>query len=108
MCYLAQVNIGITPVPNTGLFQIVFGLFYFIFSIIQIMQNRNRVNSLTLAFYLIQLVIVPIFLFISGLILLYQGWRLDPILQFQQFILFLLIVFLILKEIIINTVNRNR
>lgn len=108
MFYFAQVNIGITPAPNTGLFQIVFGLFYLIFSIIQIVQNRNRVNSLTLAFYIIQLVIVPIFLFFSGFVLLYKGWRLDPVLHFQQFILFLLIVFLILKEIIINTLNRNR
>ena len=72
------------------------------------MQNRNRTTSLNLAFCIVQLEIVPIFLCFSGLVLLFQGWRLDPILQILQFLLSLLVVFLVLKDILINTINRSR
>jgi len=108
MFYFAQVNIGINPASKTGIIQIVLSLFFLIFSVIQLLRNRNRATSFNLAFYLIQLVVVPIILGFSGFILVFQGWRLDPILQIQQLLLSLLIVFLLLKDIFINTVNRNR
>ncbi|HYX13261.1 MAG TPA: Ycf66 family protein [Nostoc sp.] len=43
-----------------------------------------------------------------GIILFFQGWRLDPILQFEQFLLLLLIVYFTIKDIVINAVYRNR
>ncbi|MDY6898841.1 MAG: Ycf66 family protein [Cyanobacteriota bacterium] len=108
MFYFAQINIGFNPASILGLFQIVLGLLYLIFSIILLLLNRNRTTSLTLAFYLIQLVVAPIFLGSSGFILLFQGWRLDPVLQFQQLILSFLVSFLLFKDIVISTANRNR
>ncbi len=111
MFYVAQVNIGTNISKNIasflGVLQIIFGLFYLIFAIIQLIR-RNKISSSTTIFYSIQLIIIPTFLLLSGLILIFQGWRLDPILQLQQFILFLLIVFLIIKEMVINTVGKNR
>jgi len=65
-------------------------------------------SNLAVAFYIIQLIFLPLLLSLSGLILVLQGWRLDPILQFQQLILSVLIFYLSLKDIVINTVNRNR
>ncbi len=108
MFYVAQVNFGIDIAALIGLFQIILGLVYLIYTIVKLLQTRNIWSSLITAFYIIQLVIVPTFSFFSGCVLIFQGWRLDPILQFQQFILFLLIVFLIIKEMVINTVGRNR
>ena len=112
MFYLAQVNIGTNLSINIasflGLLQIIFGLFYLIFVVVKLVRIANRVSSFTTIFYIIQLVIIPIFLLLSGSILLLQGWRLDPILQFQQLILFALVVYLSLKDIVINSVNRNR
>ena len=112
MCYLAQVNIGSNLAINIayflGLLQIIFGLFYLILVVVQLVRNRNRISSLTTIFYIIQLVIIPTFLLLSGSILLLQGWRLDPILQFQQLILSALIFYLSIKDIMLNTVNRNR
>ncbi|WP_397333980.1 hypothetical protein [Nostoc sp. FACHB-152] len=35
-----------------------------------------------------------------------QGWRLDPVIQFQQFLLLLLIIYLSFKDIIINLILR--
>jgi hypothetical protein len=112
MFYVAQVNIGtnigINIASFLGILQIIFCLFYLIFGIIQLIRTRNRLSSSAIIFYCIQLVVIPAFLLLSGSILIFQGWRLDPILQLQQFILFLLIVFLIIKEMVINTVRRNR
>ncbi|WP_370588556.1 Ycf66 family protein [aff. Roholtiella sp. LEGE 12411] len=61
-----------------------------------------------LVLYLIQVIFTPIILLLCGFILLFQGWRLDPILQFEQFLLLLLIIYLTIKDIVINAVYRNR
>ncbi len=112
MFYLAQINIAtsfdINIASFLGFFQIILGLFYLIFVIFQLIRVGNRLSSSVKTFYIIQLVILPIFLLLSGIILIFQGWRLDPVLQFQQLILFLLITFFILKDIVINVVEINR
>lgn len=108
MFYVAQVNFGIDIAALIGLSQVILGLVYLIYTIVKLLRTRNIWSNLITAFYIIQLLIVPTILFFSGCVLILQGWRLDPILQFQQFILFLLIVFLIIKEMVINTVGRNR
>ena len=112
MFYVAQVNIGTNIGINIafflGILQIIFCLFYLIFGIIQLIRTRNRLSSSAKIFYSIQLVVIPAFLLLSGSILIFQGWRLDPILQFQQFILSALVFYLSLKDIVVNAVQRNR
>ena len=51
MFYFAQVNIGINPASKTGIIQIVLSLYFLIFSVIQLLRNRNRATSFNLAFY---------------------------------------------------------
>ncbi|WP_199306177.1 Ycf66 family protein [Coleofasciculus sp. FACHB-T130] len=52
--------------------------------------------------------IIRSLLLISGIILFLQGWRLDPVLQFGQFLLFLLILYMILKDIVLERIERRR
>ncbi|MDZ8238814.1 MAG: Ycf66 family protein [Nostoc sp. ChiQUE01a] len=52
------------------------------------------------------MIFTPIVLLLCGGILFFQGWRLDPILQIQQFLLSLLIIYLTIKDIVINAVYR--
>lgn len=108
MFYFAQVNIGINIASLLGFIQIIFGLFYLIFAIIKLIQTRSRLSNSTTVFYIIQLILLPPLLLLSGIILVFQGWRFEPILQFQQLVLSALIFYLSLKDIVINTVNRNR
>lgn len=108
MCYLAQINIGINPASSMGLFQIAFGLFYLIFTIVNLLRIGNRLSNSAKILYIIQLIILPVLFILSGFILLLQGWRLEPILQFQQIILSVLVFYLSLKDILVNAVNRNR
>ncbi|AFY54073.1 Ycf66 protein N-terminus [Rivularia sp. PCC 7116] len=108
MFYLAQVNIGTNPASLLGLLQMIFGLFYLIFLIVKLTRIWNRISSSARTFYLIQLLVFPIFIVFSGFILLFQGWRLDPILQFQQLLLSALVFYLSLKDIVFYGAQRNR
>ncbi|BAY84963.1 Ycf66 family protein [Calothrix parasitica NIES-267] len=98
MFYFSQVNIGINLGANfaswLGFIQIIFGLFYLIFAIVKLIPTRSRLSRIATIFYIIQLIILPPLLLLSGIILVFQGWRLDPILQFQQLILSALIFYL--------------
>ncbi|MGM3305711.1 Ycf66 family protein [Anabaena sp. WFMT] len=69
--------------------------------------RRSKPRDLILVFYIIQLIFVPLIMLFCGFILLFQGWRLDPILQFGQFLLLILINYLLIKDIVISTIDRK-
>jgi hypothetical protein len=52
-------------------------------------------NLVSLMGIFLMLLFIPTSLFVSGLILLYQGWRLDPILQFQQLLMIIISILLV-------------
>ncbi|WP_277879752.1 Ycf66 family protein [Coleofasciculus sp. FACHB-SPT9] len=52
-----------------------------------------------LILYVIQIVFLPIIMFLCGFILFSQSWRLYPILQFEQFLLTGVIICIITKDI---------
>lgn len=112
MFYLAQVNIGFNPASLLGFLQMIFGLLYFVFAIVKLVIIWNRISSLKRTSNIILLLITPIFLIASGFILLFQGWRLDPILQLQKLILSFLVFYFGSKDIVVdfvtNRVRRNR
>ncbi|MCC5637977.1 Ycf66 family protein [Nostoc sp. CHAB 5844] len=76
--------------------------------IILLVQRSRRLERLHITIYIFQTLIIPIFLLLSGFILVFQGWRLDPILQFMQLLLSVLIIYLCIKDIVINGGYRNR
>ncbi|MBW4686406.1 MAG: hypothetical protein KME40_15205 [Komarekiella atlantica HA4396-MV6] len=105
---IAQVNFGINV---AGLIRIIYLLLtipYFIFMLVWLVRRGARLEGWALALYIIQVIFTLIILLLYGLILMFQGWRLDPILQFGQFLLLLLIIYLTIKDIVINAVYRNR
>ena len=111
MFYLAQIsigNIGTNPPSLLGIIQIVFGFFYVTFLIIKLKRIWNGISSLARMLYIIQLVFFPIFMLSSGLILMVNGWRLDPFLQFQQFILSAIVFYFGLKDVVFKGAQRNR
>ncbi|MBN3872462.1 Ycf66 family protein [Nostoc sp. JL33] len=112
MFTLAQVTFGVRP---TGLIEIkLIGTLYLVLAMIYIVlmlgwlsQRKNKLTIPILTIYIIQGVLAPICLFLCGIILIMQGWRLDPLIQFEQFLLLLLIIYLSFKEIIINLIQEN-
>ncbi|AFY41265.1 Ycf66 family protein [Nostoc sp. PCC 7107] len=105
---LMQVNFGLNIASLIGFAQIVFAVAYLLALIILLIQRARRLETLSLIFYVFQTIIIPIFLLTSGLILVFHGWRLDPILQFMQLLSTMLIIYLCVKDIVINGGYRNR
>ena len=103
-----MVNYGINLAGLLGIFYILLAVAYFILVIIWLAQTARRLNASALVLYIIQAIFAPILMFICGFILVFQGWRLDPILQFMQILLSILIIYLSIKDIVINAVYRNR
>ena len=108
MYYLAQVNIGATPVTLIGFAYILLSVVYFFFMIAWLIPRFSRLNPSAITTYILQIIFIPIPILISGSILVFQGWRLDPILQFSNFLLFLVLMYLLIKDITINVISRNR
>lgn len=108
MLTLAQVNFGINLAGLIGIIYLLLTIPYFIFMLVWLVRRGARLAGWALALYIIQVIFTPIILLLCGFILLFQGWRLDPILQFGQLLLSLLIIYLTIKDIVINAVYRNR
>ncbi len=108
MLTLAQVNFGINVAGLIGIIYLLLAIVYFILMLVWLVPRGTRLIGSALALYIIQVIFTPIILLLCGFILLFQGWRLDPILQLEQFLLLLLIIYLTIKDIVINAVYRNR
>ena len=107
MLTLAQVNFGANSANILGIIYLLLGVVYLIFMVFWLLKRGARLTSWALALYIIQAMFSPIIMLLCGFILTFQGWRLDPILQFEQFLLLLLILYLSIKDIVINAIYRN-
>ena len=108
MLTFAQVNFGLNLASLIGITYVLLAIVYFILTVAWLARRGNRLTGWALALYIIQVVFTPIIMLLCGIILFFQGWRLDPILQFEQFLLLLLIVYFTIKDIVINAVYRNK
>lgn len=108
MLTLALIKFGTNPASIIGIFYVLFAITYFIFMIVWVRQGASKLNDSSIAFYIIQTIFAPFLMLIPGLILVLQGWRLDPILQFGQFSLFILVIYLSVKDVVVNTIRRSR
>jgi hypothetical protein len=108
MFTLAQVNIGLNIGSLLGIIYVLLGAIYLILMVFFLFQRATRLTNYALWLSILQAIFIPTLMFLSGLILIFQGWRLDPILQFGQFLSFLIIIYFGIKDIVINSVYRNR
>lgn len=104
----AVINFGFNSASLLGLLDIVLAIAYLILSIALPIARRRDVGAWGIALYVVQAFIAPGVLLLSGLILIVQGWRLDPILQFAYFLLNLLIIYLAVKDIILYRLVSRR
>ncbi|MFN6537758.1 MAG: Ycf66 family protein [Nostoc sp. EkiNYC01] len=106
MVTLAQVNFGLNLGGLIGIIYLLLAIVYFILTLAWLVQRGTRLRGWALSLYIIQVIFTPIILLLCGVILFFQGWRLDPILQIEQFLLSVLIIYLTIKDIVINAVYR--
>ena len=102
-----MINIGFDLTILLGLTYLLLAIVYFILILVALVQRRARLTGWVLLTYIIQAIFIPVLLLICGLILIFQGWRLDPVLQLEQFLLAVIIFYLIIKDVLINSRGRN-
>lgn len=101
-----MVNFGVNIASLIGLLNCLFALFYFGLSIAQLIVSiRQSGSTIDLAMRLPQILIAPSCLLVSGLILFFQGWRYDPIMQFGLLLTEFLLVYYIVRDI--RSMNSN-
>jgi hypothetical protein len=105
---MTQVNLFNNTASILGIIYCLLAIVYVVFMVFWLVQRRTRLANSFLALYIIQAIFIPFPLLLCGIILIFQGWRLDPVLMFEQLLLFLIIIFLSIKDIFINAVYRNR
>ena len=106
MFQLAQVNVGTNGSTLIGIFYLLLAAIYIFLMIGWLVLRKNTLTLWIRLIYIFQGVLIPVIMLVSGIILMLQGWRLDPVIQFQQFLLLLLIIYLSFKDIIINLILR--
>ncbi|MEP0856626.1 Ycf66 family protein [Trichocoleus sp. DQ-U1] len=94
-----MVNYGLNLALLLGLVYWIIGLIYPFIAIFLIFKRFRRMIPVSIALYIGQALILPILMIYSGMILLFHGWRLDPILQFEQLLLTGVVISLIIKDI---------
>ena len=99
---MINIGIGVNLATVMGLLDVIFALAIFTLTLILLFQNQSVLRGSRVAFYIIQVIIVPLFLLLAGAMFVFQGWRLDPPLTFAVLCLHLIIIFLILKDFLIN------
>jgi hypothetical protein len=105
---LMQINFGLNIASLLGILYVIFGIAYMLFMVSLLFRRVNRLSGGTFIIYLLQALLVPSIMLLTGFIFIFQGWRLDPILQLAQFLLTVLIVYFCIKDILVNEIYRNR
>jgi hypothetical protein len=96
-----MVNFGLNPASLLGLLDIVLAIAYSVRAIALPITRGRDIGDWGIALYVVEAVIAPVFLLLCGLIVFFQGWRLDPILQLAYLLLNLLMIYLAVKDVIL-------
>lgn len=88
---LLQVNFGFNSSSFLGIFLALFGLL--LVPIGLSFRRPFRIGNLC------QDILLALVYLLCGFILTFQGWRLDPILQLNQFLLIVSVIYLVIKDI---------
>ena len=92
-----------------GLFDILLAVFFLTISILMPILRRRRIGETGIILYIFQGIIAPLNLLICGWIFVAQGMILNQSLQLAYFLLNILVVYLIVKDLfIVQLLTRGR
>jgi multisubunit Na+/H+ antiporter MnhB subunit len=87
-----MVNLGLNLSGFVSVLQIVAALSYYVFAIVRTRHIENSFDRRLPSIF------ISIILIISGSILFFNGWHLDPILQFQEFLTTIFVIYLLFLD----------
>lgn len=96
-----MVNYGINSGSILGFFDLILAIAYLAISIALPLSRARELGNIAILLYVGQGIIAPASLLLVGFIHIFQGWRLDPILQFADFLVNLLLVYLGIKDFVL-------
>lgn len=103
-----MVNVGFGAGSLLAILNILLGGYFLTVSVSILLSMRSRrMSNVEMPLYFIQVCIVPAALLLSGVILFFQGWRLDPILQFAFFLMAVPLIFFGLKDFLVMSDRRR-
>lgn len=96
-----MVNVGLSWMSILGIVDIGLAIAYLVTAILNAGMRSRLIGGLGITLYIIQGLMAIVILPISGFILFFNGWRVDPILAIQQFLLHVLLIYLAFKDAVI-------
>lgn len=103
-----MVNFGLNIASLLGLLDIALAIAYSIVSLGLPITRSRDLGSWGVALFLAQVFIAPGCLLLAGTIHIFQGWRLDPILQFAYLLFNLLVIYLLVKDVLLFRILSTR
>jgi len=85
----------------------ILGILYLVLSVFSVNWREQFIDRYGVILYLFQGVIAPVLIFFSGLIFLFHGWRLDPVLSYAAFLNYFLIIYFVVKDGYLFYLQRN-
>jgi hypothetical protein len=86
----------------SGVLYILLAVFFLVTAVLLLVQGDASRSSELRWLLLVQAIFVPIVLMFVGNVVLSVGWKLDPLLHLVFFLMNLVIIFLGVKDILIN------
>ena len=96
---MSTVYVGLNLSSVVGLIHVLGALGYLIVSIKQLIVTARSNCSDDITLRIIKLVFGPLILLISGVILMINGWRLDPTFQLKEVLISMLIGYLLFSDL---------
>ncbi|HEY9636632.1 MAG TPA: hypothetical protein V6D14_24750 [Coleofasciculaceae cyanobacterium] len=94
-----MVNYGINVGSLLGIVDVILAIAYLAISIALAIVRRRDLGVTGVALYIVQTIFAPLILLVSGFVLFFQGWRLDPTLLFAFLLLHLLLIYLGITDV---------
>ncbi|MFM9265902.1 hypothetical protein [Tychonema sp. BBK16] len=96
-----MVNLGLNWMTILGIVDVGLAIAYLVTAILNAGMRSRIIGGLGITLYIIQGLMAIVILPIGGFILVFNGWRVDPILATQQLLLHLLLIYLAFKDALI-------
>ncbi len=96
-----MVNLGLNWMSILGIVDVGLAIAYLVTAILNAGMRSRIIGGLGITLYIIQGLMAIVILPIGGFILVFNGWRVDPILATQQLLLHLLLIYLAFKDALI-------
>ena len=98
-----MVNYSINIVAIIGIAYMFYGFLYgIVMLVIMFRHQKDKPDTFEPFLYLAGAIVVTALIFITGLILFFNAWRFEPLLQISQLFLAIVIFYLSIKDVLHN------